>query len=52
MKSNLTIATKYETYNELWDLCPCDYRHKCNSIFGIITDLISILQHYYIYINI
>jgi len=50
MKSDLTIATKYDTYNELWDLCPCDYRHKCNSIFGIITDLISILQHYYIYI--
>ncbi len=50
MKSDLTIATKYESYNELWDLCPCDYRHKCNSIFGIITDLINILQHYYLYI--
>ena len=48
MKSDLSIASKHKTYNKLWDLCPCDYRS--NVFFGQFTELISILQHYYLYL--
>ena len=48
MKSDLTIASKHKKYNKLWDLCPCDYRSHI--FFGVFTELISILQHYYLYL--